>query len=82
MNIYALKDKACGIIHTFIANNDIAAKRSMAEFMERNKEDLLYKYAEDFDLLKLAEMDSDTGNITENKNEFICNMSNLKRSEK
>lgn len=82
MNLYALKDKACGIIHVFTANNDIAGKRAMAEVMERNPGELIYRYSDDFDLLKLGEMDSNTGEMSETKVKFICNMTELKRNDK
>lgn len=82
MHLYALKDKACGIVHVFTANNEVAAKRTMAETMERNPNELIYRYSEDFDLLKIAEMDSDTGAITETETKFVCNLTSLKRDKK
>lgn len=82
MKIYALKDKACGIMHVFTTNNDIAAKRAMAETMEGNKGDLIYRYSEDFDLLDLGEMDPNTGVIEQKKVNFVANLSDLKRKDK
>lgn len=79
--IYALKDKACGIIHVFTANNDIAAKRAMGEMMARAPQDLTARYSDDFDLLNLGEMDTDTGNLKQEKVSFVANLTELKRKD-
>lgn len=82
MKIYALKDKACGIIHVFTAANDIAAKRAMAEMMLRAPDELPSRYSDDFDLLGLGALDTDTGTIEQPKVEFIANLTELKRKDK
>lgn len=82
MNIYGLRDKACGIIHVFITANDTGAKRTVAEMMNRNPNDLLARYAEDFDLYMIANIDSDTGDVKNDKKEFVANLKDLKRDEK
>lgn len=82
MKIYALKDKACGIIHVFTATNDIAAKRAMAEMMLQAPDELPSRYSDDFDLLGLGTLDTDTGTIEQPKVEFIANLTELKRKDK
>lgn len=82
MNIYGLRDKACGIMHVFIAANETAAKRAMSEAMLRNQGELIYRYAEDFDLYKICEIDTETGDMKNDKKEFVVNLKDLKKDEK
>lgn len=81
MKLYAVKDKACGIVHVFTANNDFGAMRSMAMLMDNDPMSTIAKYASDFDLLNLGELNSDTGEINQEKVTFVCNMSDLKRKD-
>lgn len=81
MKIYALKDKACGIIHVFTATNDIASKRAMSEMMMRAPDELPSRYSDDFDLLNLGELDTDTGVITQPKVNYVANLTELKRKD-
>lgn len=70
--IYAIKDKALGFYHVFMASNDYGAQRYCNDLTVQ--ENTFYnKHANDLDLYKLTELNTDTGD-TQKDLKFICNL--------
>lgn len=78
--IYTIYDKKTQSFSStiFTTVNDSSAVRIMS--MTVSRDEMLFKYAEDFDLYMIGQLDHETGKITSNKPDFIINVSAI-RSE-
>ncbi|AXH74027.1 MAG: nonstructural protein [Microvirus sp.] len=61
--LYAVKDKKEGIMEVFIQPNDLVAMRNFSQ-IAKDKNVMVGKFPEDFQLLKLGEIASESGELT------------------
>lgn len=81
MNIYSLKDKKGSFVNPYVMQNTEQAIRDVKTAVNENTASILSKYPEDFDLYKMGDFDTETGEIT-SKVEMIINLKELKSVEK
>lgn len=62
LGIYCVRDKKTTFMTPNVDYNDMSAIRNF-EHAIRNTESLFYSHAEDYELYKLGEFDSETGEI-------------------
>lgn len=65
LSIYAIRDIKNEFCTPFTTNNDAMAKR-MYQNEQRNKDSMLAQFPADFELWKLADIDTKTGQIFPN----------------
>lgn len=61
--VYSIRDARVGFMSPTIDNNDDSAMRNFYHSISQS-EGILFTYAKDFDLYKVAEFDSDSGLMT------------------
>lgn len=78
MKIYTIYDKKTQSFSEtiFTAVNEAIAVRIMSLTLSRDE--MMFKYAEDFDLYCVGQFAQDSGEITSNKPEFIINLISVK----
>lgn len=77
LNIYSIKDKKGSYANPYVLNNDEQAIRDLKMAVNDERSGMINKFSEDFELTKLGQFDTETGEIT-SKVEMIINASQLK----
>ena len=71
--IYAIRDVYTGFLSPTVEVNDLVAKRNFEHACNRS-DSLLFSHAQDYDLYKIVEFESDSGVVTPlTPIEFIAN---------
>lgn len=81
LNIYSLKDRKSGYANPYLLQNDEIAIRDLKTAVNDEKANVINKFPEDFELTRIGEFDTETGEIV-SKVEFIINARELKDIKK
>lgn len=65
LGVYAIRDKHTGFMSLTTEQNDNCAMRNFAHAMQ-NVDSLLYTHPDDFDLFRLGDYDTDSGELNPN----------------
>lgn len=69
--VYCIRDKKSGFIQPTVDQNDETAKRNFAFAVQRS-DSIFLAFPDDYDLYKVGEFDSDSGEMVGCLPEFVC----------
>lgn len=69
--IYAIRDKKVGFMSPMVDQNDETAKRNFA-FAVQHNDSMFMAFPDDYDLYRIGEFNSESGEIVSALPEFIC----------
>lgn len=69
--VYSIKDTKTGYLQPMFDLNDASAQRNF-EHATRDTNSLMYTHGSDFELFRIGEFDSESGNLVPLEHTFIC----------
>lgn len=69
--VYSIRDAYTGFLNPTFEISDVVAKRNFT-FAMAKKDTLLYSNAQDYDLCRIGEFDSDTGELIPTLPDIVC----------
>lgn len=69
--VYAIRDKKAGFLQPMVDQNDETARRNFAYAIQHG-DSIFMAFPDDYDLYKIGEFDSESGQMVGNLPEFIC----------
>lgn len=77
--VYSIRDAYTGFLTPTFEITDAVAKRNFA-FAIQKKDNLLYTNAKDYDLVRIGEFDSDTGELIPTLPDIVCSATSIKEA--
>lgn len=69
--VYAIRDKKAGFLQPMLDSNDETAKRNFAFAVQRG-DSMFLAFPDDYDLYRIAEFNTESGEMVGHLPEFIC----------
>lgn len=79
--VYSIRDAYTGFLNPTFEISDQVAKRNFAHAM-MNQQSLLYSNPQDYDLCRIGEFDSDTGELVPTLPDIVCSGISVKEGMK